>query len=106
MEKINDAEVLESIQKHLIIEQRFQVVFLIYLIVSYSIYFYFYKSQKLKTWHIITICGLIVIALFYQYWFFINRLRSYFIPIIALKPSRILSASASDFCFESAVAVT
>ncbi len=79
-----DAEVLESIQKHLIIEQRFQVVFLIYLIVSYSIYFYFYKSQKLKTWHIITICGLIVIALFYQYWFFINRLRSYFIPVIVV----------------------
>lgn len=79
-----DAEVLESIQKHLIIEERFQVVFLIYLIVSYSLYFYFYKSQKLKTWHIITICGLIVIALFYQYWFFINRLRSYFIPIIVV----------------------
>ncbi len=78
------AEVLESIQKHLIIEQRFQVIFLIYLIVSYSLYIYFYKNQKLKTWHIITICGLIVIALFYQYWFFINRLRSYFIPFIAV----------------------
>jgi hypothetical protein len=27
---------------------------------------------------------LIIIALFYQYWFFINRLRSYFIPFIAV----------------------
>lgn len=78
------ASVLKSIQDHLIIERRVQVIFLVYLIVSYCVYFYFYRSQKLKTWHIVTICGLIVIALFYQYWFFINRLRSYFIPFIAL----------------------
>lgn len=100
-----DTHVLKSIQEHLIIEERFQVVFLIYLIVSYSIYVYFYKSQKLKTWHIITICGLIVIAIFYQYWFFINRLRSYFIPIITFYAITICCNSPNKHLFTKQLTV-
>ena len=100
-----DTHVLKSIQEHLIIEERFQVVFLIYLIVSYSIYAYFYKSQKLKTWHIITICGLIVIAIFYQYWFFINRLRSYFIPIITFYAITICCNSPNKHLFTKQLTV-
>ena len=100
-----DTHVLKSIQEHLIIEERFQVVFLIYLIVSYSIYVYFYKSQKLKTWQIITICGLIVIAIFYQYWFFINRLRSYFIPIITFYAITICCNSPNKHLFTKQLTV-
>ena len=100
-----DTHVLKSIQEHLIIEERFQVVFLIYLIASYSIYVYFYKSQKLKTWQIITICGLIVIAIFYQYWFFINRLRSYFIPIITFYAITICCNSPNKHLFTKQLTV-
>lgn len=98
-------EVLESIQDHLIVERQFQVVFFLYLITSYCVYIYFYKSQKLKTWHIITICGLIIIALFYQYWFFINRLRSYFIPFIAVYTVMLCYNSPNKHLFSKQLAV-
>lgn len=100
-----NAKVLESIQQHLIIEQRFQIIFFIYLIVSYCLYLYFYKSQKLKTWHIITICGLIIIALFYQYWFFINRLRSYFIPFIVVYSILICTKSPNKHLLTKQLAI-
>lgn len=99
------ANVLKSIQDHLIIERRFQVIFLVYLIISYSVYVYFYRSQKLKTWHIITICGLIVISLFYQYWFFVNRLRSYFIPFIAIYTISLCYNSQNKYLFTKQFAV-
>ena len=99
------ANVLKSIQDHLIVERRVQVVFLAYLIVSYCVYYYFYQSKKLKTWHIITICGLIMIALFYQYWFFINRLRSYFIPFIALYTISLCYNSINKYIFAKQSAI-
>lgn len=99
------ANVLKSIQDHLIVERRIQVIFIAYLIISYCVYFYFYRSQKLKTWHIITICGLIVIALFYQYWFFINRLRSYFIPFIALYTISLCYNSTNKYIFAKQTAI-
>ncbi|MFI3297387.1 MAG: EpsG family protein [bacterium] len=76
------ANIIKSIEHHLIISRKVQAVFAIYLLILYSLYIYFSRTNKLKTWHIITICGLLFISLFYQYWFFINRLRSYFLPII------------------------
>ncbi len=74
--------VIKSIEHHLIISRKVQAVFAIYLLILYSLFIYFSRTNKLKTWHIIAICGLLLISLFYQYWFFINRLRSYFLPII------------------------
>ena len=79
-----DANVLKSIQDHLTIERRVQVIFMIYALVLYIGYIYFSRKKELKTWHAVAVCGLLLIALFYQYWFFINRLRSYFLPFIAI----------------------
>lgn len=79
-----DANVLASIKEHLSIERRIQVIFMLYALTIYLGYVYFNRKKELETWHTVTVCGLLLIALFYQYWFFINRLRSYFLPFIAV----------------------
>ena len=79
-----DINVLKSIQNHLTIERRVQLIFMLYSLVIYLGYVYFNRKKELKTWHAVAACGLLLISLFYQYWFFINRLRSYFLPFITI----------------------
>lgn len=76
---------LESIQHHLLLGRTAQVVFLVYLTTILCLT-YFSKNQtnKINTIKYTVIIGLILIVCLYQYYYVLNRMRSYFLPFIII----------------------
>ena len=76
---------LESIQHHLLLGRTVQVVFLVYLTTILCLT-YFSKNQtnKINTIKYAVIIGLILIVCLYQYYYVLNRMRSYFLPFIII----------------------
>ena len=76
-------QALESIEHHLLLGRTVQVVFLVYLTAILCLT-YFAKNQtnKLDSIKYIVLIGLIMIVCLYQYYYVLNRMRSYFLPFI------------------------
>ncbi len=72
---------LSSILHHVNLVSRFQSIAIIYLFLFFSMVLYS-DSIKDKKWQMLVIFAFIFIVVFYQFYFMLNRLRSYFLPFI------------------------
>ena len=78
-------DTLKSIEHHLLLGRSIQVVFLVYFVTLICInYFTINKTSKNNIIKTSVVAGFILIVLFYQYFYVLNRMRSYFLPIIIL----------------------
>lgn len=74
---------IESMAHHVQLGRQFQTIALIYLAVLAWISMYNAKQRRSYTWiGIEVLMGLVIIVAFYQYFFLLNRVRSYYLPLI------------------------
>lgn len=71
-----------SIELHLAWGNSVQLIFPIYLLAIINIAYYSKFDKKEQKWHWLMWCCIVVIVFLYQYWFLLNRLRSYFLPFL------------------------
>lgn len=75
----------KSIEHHLLLGRAVQVVFLLYFVALLCInYFNANNSSRNDIIKISVVVGFIFIVCFYQYYYVLNRIRSFFIPLILL----------------------
>ena len=74
----------KSIEHHLSLGRQIQLVAIIYLLLLVTVsYFMRYVHHTRRNMILFTMfIGVIVLVVFYQYYFLLNRIRSYFLPII------------------------
>ena len=76
-----DSLVINSIKHHLLIAKLFQWIFIIYAMIIFCTAYYGNFTKENAKWHWIIFACLLLIVLLFQYWFILNRLRSYFLPL-------------------------
>ena len=77
--------VLNSIEHHLLLGRTIQVIFLVYLVAIICLtYFTKNKTDKITAIKHTALIGLILIVCLYQYFYILNRIRSYFLPFIII----------------------
>lgn len=76
----------QSIAHHLELRRTVQVIFILYLLTLLCLNQWTASGgdSRIPTVQVAAILGLIIIVVLYRYFFVLNRLRSYFIPIIAV----------------------
>ena len=75
--------VLYSIEHHLSLGRQVQVVFILYLIVLACLaHFAQYTRSRKEAIATAAIIGLVCVVVFYQYYYLLNRIRSYFTPLV------------------------
>lgn len=73
----------KSIEHHLLLGRSVQVVFLVYFTAMLCVnYFSTRNYDKYDILKVSVIVGFILIAFMYQYFYVLNRMRSYFLPVI------------------------
>ncbi len=74
-----------SIALHLKWGNTIQLIFPIYLLLIVNLAYYTqFNDKQNQKWHWFMWCCIAVIVFLYQYWFFLNRLRSYFLPFLLI----------------------
>jgi len=75
-------EVYISLIHHLSEGKIFQLILPVYLLVIFCLAYYGNFSKENKKWHWFMWCSVAVIVILFQYWFLLNRIRSYFTPFL------------------------
>lgn len=73
---------IHSIEHHLSVGRKIQTIFFVYFFSIYSIYYYQSENMTKKKNQELIFIVFLIIAIFYQYWFFLNRFKSYFVPFM------------------------
>jgi len=73
--------VVDSIKHHLLLEKNFQTIFIVYAVTLFCTAYYSRFSKEDAKWHWIIFACLLIIVILFQYYFILNRLRSYFLPL-------------------------
>lgn len=74
---------INSISHHLDVENSFQIIFILYCITFVCLYQYSINTDNdKKRFYVLILSFFLIIAIFYKYWFFLNRVRSFFSPLI------------------------
>lgn len=89
---------ITSIRHHLTLGTTTQIIVLLYASVLVCIQHYIqYKEKKSFTWlSYIAFIGIVVTICFYQYYFILNRIRSYFLPFIIVYVLQLAHSSAQS----------
>lgn len=75
--------ILSSIEHHLSLGRQVQVVFILYAVVLVClVHFAQYTRSRKEAIATAALIGLICVVALYQYYFLLNRLRSYFTPLV------------------------
>lgn len=83
---------IESVLHHMQLGRQFQIIALIYLAVLILISMYNSKQRQSYTWiGIEVLMGMVIIVALYQYFFLLNRIRSYYTPLILFYLIRIVT---------------
>lgn len=83
----------DSVELHLAMGSRIQIIFPIYLLAILCLAYYGNFSEENKRWHwMMWLCIGVVVCL-YQYWFLLNRLRSFILPFFLVYMQRELAQS-------------
>ena len=82
-----------SLVLHLRLGKPIQLIFPIYLLAIINLAYYTDMDSKDKKMHWMMWCCIAVIVFLYQYWFLLNRLRSYFLPFLLVYIFNVLSNS-------------
>ena len=84
-------KVIDSITHHLSLGRQVQVVFFVYAIALISLVHYSRLCQsRIDSIATAAIIGLLCIVIFYQYYYLLNRIRSYFTPLIIVFIFRVV----------------
>lgn len=74
---------VNSILHHLDVENNFQTILILYCTTFVCLYQYSINTDNSKKrFYILILSFFLIIAIFYKYWFFLNRVRSFFSPLI------------------------
>lgn len=86
-------EYIKSIGHHLLLGRQIQIIGLIYLAVLFAVNMFLLYGKKTRfTWLALSaLIGLVSIAVLYQYFFLLNRVRSYFVPFVVFYVITLLS---------------
>ncbi len=72
-----------SIAHHLLIGRQVQSIWAVYAMLIVCIEYYLhYHTMRINTLAIVAVVGIVLLATGYQYYYILNRLRSYFLPVI------------------------
>lgn len=97
---------IDSISHHLELGRQFQSVALIYLAILIWISMYNAHGHKTYGWIALEVLiGAVIIAAFYQYYFLLNRLRSYVAPFILVYLANMAIESERERTFSGAALV-
>ena len=82
-----------SISHHLQLGRQIQVIALIYLLVLFGINMYLLYAPKTRyTWiALVALVGMVCVVVFYQYYYLLNRVRSYFVPFVIFYAIQLMS---------------
>lgn len=91
---------IDSVAHHMQLGRQFQIIALIYLAVLILISMHHSQQRRSYTWlGIEVLMGLVIIIAFYQYYFLLNRIRSYYTPLILFYLIRIATDSSQERSF-------
>lgn len=91
------SDTLGSIEHHLQVGKSFQRLFLLYGATILCLAYYKQGQASSKRIHWLIWCCLAVLVCLYPYWFLLNRLRSYFLPFVAVYVvNTLLQTEVSD----------
>ena len=77
------SSILHSINHHLSLGRQIQVVFIVYIVVlMILVHFSQYTRSRMESIALAAMIGLVFIVMLYQYYYLLNRIRSYFTPLI------------------------
>ena len=99
LEKFNFVpyHVIHSIRHHFSKSEILQAIMPVYLAAIFIIAYYSDFNQKDSKWHWLTWGCVAIIVILFQYYFFLNRLRSFFIPFVIIYTITIcLKSSKND----------
>ena len=71
---------VDSIKHHLLESDAFQLIYIVYFLLAVVLYFIAKQNSRAFDARLIFMM-FIMVAIFVKYWFLLNRIRSYFIPI-------------------------
>lgn len=86
---------IESLKYHLALGKNIQVIFIVYFFAILGVFYYNDFRSEEKKWHWFLFLTFLIVVLFYQYWFFLNRIRSYFLPFILVYVINMIVTSKS-----------
>ncbi len=86
---------IHSARHHLQLGRQIQTVFFIYMIVlilaeHYTRYGF---PHKWSSWAVVAVVGMAVVVALYQYYYLLNRIRSYFLPIVVVYLMNLIQES-------------
>ena len=85
--------VIDSIKHHFLLERKIQTIFVVYAIALFCTVYYSRFSKEEAKWHWIIFTCLLIIVILFQYYFILNRLRSYFLPLALVYISNAIATS-------------
>lgn len=89
-----------SIKHHLEIEKGIQIILVFYLMLFIALFHYATLPNRSKSKYFILILAFFFfIAVFYRHWFFLNRLRSFFMPLLIVFTVNTLTQRRTRFVF-------
>ena len=98
--------IVASIKHHMLLGRQFQIVAFIYLLVLVWMSIYTSKKRTTYGWIAIEVLiGLVIIVTTYQYYFLLNRLRSYFLPFILFYLTSVSVKSIEEQTFRYAALI-
>ena len=97
-----------SLAHHLSLGRQIQVVVIVYLLLLIAISHYTLYIEKDKASRIgfIALIGIVILVTLYQYYFLLNRIRSYFIPFIIVWVIRLISQKDTPIPYAALVRQT
>lgn len=101
-----DNETIRSITHHLSLARNIQMIFIIYLLYMIAIVYYrsirYTNTVTEKHFRWIILAGALIIVALYQYYYILNRIRSYLLPFLITYIFIIVNERKSILCGASA----
>ncbi len=86
-----------SLKHHLSLGRQVQSVFLVYAVtLVFTAHFTEYRHSRSQTIAAVALVGLVIVAVLYQYYYLLERLRSYFLPIIIVYVFRLVQTAEEE----------
>lgn len=97
VEFVSGNKTLMSLAEHISVSNNgFQKVVVVYIALTALLAYYMRPNEGNKTMHWIMWCCIALIVLIFDYWFLLNRLRSYFLPFLILYTTEQLSGYSAE----------
>lgn len=90
-------EFASSAAHHLQLGRQIQTVFALYMVVLVCLAHYTHnKLTKMEEYGIVVIVGMCIVVALYQYFYLLNRIRSFFVPFVVVYVLRLIESKRGD----------